>query len=144
MKTLKTLPALGITLAIDAGEFVMTGPTGRHTLAVSVTTQGRLDAHFEGFVQAGIQKLAEPLSDWLLLVACLGPTTAMFQLTEKDEIRARELCDGFGRMTVRQLTSLDALFDFSHVRDSTPEAIAAAATFIRDKALSKATARSSS
>ncbi len=144
MRTLKTLPALGITLAIDAGEFVMTGPTGRHTLAASATTQGRLDAHFKGFVQAGIQKLAEPLSDWLLLCACLGPTTAMFQLTTEDEERARVLCDGFGRMSAAQLWELEALFDWSHVRDSSPEAIAEAATFIRDKALSKATARASS
>ena len=96
MRTLKTLPALGITLAIDGGEFVMTGPTGRHTLAASATTQGRLDAHFKGFVQAGIQKLAEPLSDWLLLCACLGPTTAMFRLTTEDDERARVLCDGVG------------------------------------------------
>jgi hypothetical protein len=144
MKTLKTLPALGITLVVDGGEFVMTGPTGRHTLAVSVTTQARLDAHFKGFVQAGIEKLASVLSDWDLLVACLGPTTAMFQLTTEDDERARVLCDGFGRMSAAMLWELEALFDWSHVRDSSPEAIAEAATFIRDKALSKATARTRS
>jgi len=145
-RILKNFPELGISLALasDGEEFVMVGPTGKHSLAVSVTTQDRLDAHFEGFVQAGIQKLAEPLSDWLLLVACLGPTTAMFQLTPKDEERARELCDGFGRMTAAQLTTLEALFDWSHVRDSSPKAIAEAATFIREKALVNATPRSRS
>ena len=148
MKTriLKNFPDLGISLALagDGEEFVMVGPTGRHSLAVSVTSQARLDAHFEGFVQAGIEKLAAEMTDWELLVAALGPTKSIFQLTTKDDERARVLCDGFGRMSAAQLRELEATFDWSHVRDSTPAAIAEAATFIRDKALRNATPRARS
>lgn len=40
---------LGVKLSVQGDEFVMEGPTGRHTLATSVTNDERLAAHWEGF-----------------------------------------------------------------------------------------------
>lgn len=73
----------------------------------------------------------EEMDDWSLLVACLSPTMALVQLRPEDDRAARCFCDGFGKMTREQLEEIDALYDWSHVRDSTPEAQHNAATFIR-------------
>lgn len=139
--TLTTFPALGITLAQDGDRFIMNGPTGEHSLAMSCTNDTRLRVHLEGFVNNTIKKLAGEMSDWDLLVAALSPTQGSFLLEEKFDKQARARCDGFGLMSIKELERIDALFDWSHVRDSSKNAIASAALFIR-KNLSTARARS--
>ncbi len=139
--TLTTFPALGITLARIGDRFVMTGPTGEHSLAISCTNDTRLRVHLEGFVNNNIKKLAGEMTDWDLLVATLSPTQGSILLEEKFDKEARARCDGFGRMTIKELERIDALFDWSHVRDSSKEAIASAALFVR-KNLRTARARS--
>ena len=54
------------------------------------------------------------------------------RLTAAQHVAAFTRCDGYGRMTWDQLTELDLTWDWSHVRDSSPEAIEAAAAIVRD------------
>ena len=140
--TLTTFPALGITLAQDGDRFIMTGPTGEHSLAISATNDTRLRVHLEGFVNNTIKKLAGEMTDWDLLVATLSPTQASINLETTLDKEARARCDGFGSMSIKELEMIDALFDWSHVRDSSKEAIASAAAFIRKTGLDSARARS--
>lgn len=39
------------SLAIEGDRYVFNGPSGRHSLAVSVTDEARLDAHWDGYVE---------------------------------------------------------------------------------------------
>ena len=72
------------------------------------------------------------LSDWDLLVALLAPMGSCNRtLTESQSIAVREQCDGFGKMSRGELAELGCLWDWSHVRDSSPEAIERAAQSAR-------------
>jgi hypothetical protein len=55
------------------------------------------------------------------------------KVTKEDEWDAYCECDGFGKMSSAQLKELDAGWDWSHVRDSSPEAIKRAEDFIKTK-----------
>lgn len=75
-----------------------------------------------------------PATDWDLLVACLSPTKRTTKVPPAIEQEARMECDGFGSLKHCGLSSvqvLDLLWDWSHVRDSSPPAIAAAAKVLR-------------
>jgi hypothetical protein len=51
---------LGVELSVQGDSFVMEGPSGRHELAVSMTDDRRLSAHWEGFKREN-QKRADLL-----------------------------------------------------------------------------------
>lgn len=140
-RIIESFPTLGLFLRQIGDEFVMTGPTGEHKLAVSVTNNERLQAHWEGFVEGGLAVLADDLDDWALLVWTLSPTMARVNLAGLFDKEARARCDGFGRMSIQELEDLGALFDWSHVRDSSEDAIESAASFIREHALRSASPR---
>ena len=46
-------------------------------------------------------------------------------------LQAMALCDGYGKMTADELTEKRLTWDWSHIRDSKPEAIKAASEFLR-------------
>ena len=72
--------------------------------------------------------------DWNLLVACLSPTKRTTKVPESVEKAARMECDGFGSLKHCGLSSvqvLDLMWDWSHVRDSSPSAISSAAKVLR-------------
>lgn len=54
---------LGIKLSVQGDSFVMEGPTGRHEIAVSVTSDARLSAHWEGFKRE-TQKRVDKTASW--------------------------------------------------------------------------------
>jgi len=76
------------------------------------------------------------LSDWDLVVACLS-TSGDFRdaFSPREQGRIRELADGFGN--VRSLPAhqrFDLVWDWSHVRDSSDEAVTKMAGVIKAKA----------
>lgn len=77
---------------------------------------------------------ADMKADWEVIVAALYhlPRCRQLTLSECDEIKVRELGDGYGQMTWEQLHELDILWDWSHIRDSSSSAIKAMAQKIRD------------
>lgn len=85
-----------------------------------------------------IQRIGEPaiplyqLDDFLLVHAFLyhGGEHRDY-LTESEHDRLMEMCDGYGSMTRAQLRRRELIWDWSHVRDSSTEAIARVATEIR-------------
>lgn len=67
-----------------------------------------------------------PGTQWAIVVAVLGlRAKANTAITHKDHLRALRMCNGFGATQ-----DLTLLYDWSHVRDSSPEAIAECATFL--------------
>ncbi len=52
-------------------------------------------------------------------------------------LEAMTLCDGYGRLTDDELRAIDAVWDWSHVRDSTPDALAEARAYIEGVLLLK-------
>lgn len=71
----------------------------------------------------------ENLSSWNLLVATLSPTKSEIKLPVGIDRHARTLCDGFGN--VPDSDPHGVLYDWSHVRDSSDEAIERAAAYVR-------------
>lgn len=53
------------------------------------------------------------------------------RLGETHHLLAMQACDGYGSLTARELTEQGLSWDWSHVRDSSPEALFAAAEHIR-------------
>lgn len=71
-------------------------------------------------------------ADWDLVCAHLAATTAgSSPLNQATLERAFCACDGFGAMGTDALT-INSGWDWSHVRDSSPTAIAAAAGILRE------------
>ena len=52
------------------------------------------------------------------------------QFTADEHIMARSYCNGFGEFNSRELAQQDFCWDWSHVRDSTPEALAECRQYI--------------
>jgi hypothetical protein len=76
------------------------------------------------------------VSDWEVVVWCLSPTQDKLGhlVSVADKEKARRLADGMGRVTPEmEARDPGVLWDWSHVRDSSPEAIAAMAKFLRQK-----------
>jgi hypothetical protein len=72
--------------------------------------------------------------DWGLVVECLSPTSRKFQIPPGIERNARMECDGFGSLKGSDLPPAqikDMLWDWSHVRDSSPAALSSAAKVLR-------------
>jgi hypothetical protein len=76
------------------------------------------------------------LSSRELVVACLyhSPDVRV-EVSALVDRRARFLCDGFGNLSERDLDPTDSypLYDWSHVRDSSDEAIEVCACFLRSQ-----------
>lgn len=76
-----------------------------------------------------------PADDWTLVVACLSPTKRTIEISPWAQRPARLLGDGFGNLSSQiddgNEWAEDALWDWSHLRDSSPEAIAACAAYLR-------------
>ena len=51
-------------------------------------------------------------------------------LSEEDHELAMSLCDGYGKKTVEELRRDNQTWDWSHVRDATPDALAEARAFV--------------
>jgi len=63
-------------------------------------------------------------SDWALVAACLyhsGELAGKLSASEQETVR--RAADGFGLVTGLDSESLDLLWDWSHVRDSSDKAI---------------------
>lgn len=75
----------------------------------------------------------ESLSDWQLVVAYLSPAKSSIAIPSGIERHARLLCDGMGHLAETDLDPTDSypLYDWSHVRDSSDDAIAECAAFLR-------------
>lgn len=72
------------------------------------------------------------LGDWELTVATLAVYgSANRILPEAAERRVRAHADGFGKMSIVDLLELDVLYDWSHVRDSSPAGLGNVARAIR-------------
>jgi len=71
-------------------------------------------------------------ADRSLVVACLHHSGEMRDhLTAEQAQTVRRAADGFGLITGRDSASLDILWDWSHVRDSSPKAMARMALVLR-------------
>lgn len=72
-------------------------------------------------------------NDWDLVVACLSPTKSTTKLSGEANLAARLLCDGMGKLSKADIDPVDnyPASDWSHVRDSSNEAIAACAAYLR-------------
>lgn len=72
--------------------------------------------------------------NWKLVVECLSPTARKIEVPVSIQRAARMECDGFGSLKHCGLDSVqvkDLLWDWSHVRDSSPSALNAAAEVLR-------------
>lgn len=71
--------------------------------------------------------------DWKVVVACLHYSGEFHDsLSNRDHARVRELGDGYGSLRGPKTEAiLDMLWDWSHVRDSSPEAVAKMAAALR-------------
>lgn len=75
---------------------------------------------------------AATMADRDLVVACLHYSGAYYgRLLRGADLGARLLCDGFGRLSSAELDTLGVTYDWSHVRDSSPAAIASTASYLR-------------
>jgi hypothetical protein len=73
------------------------------------------------------------LNDWDLIVATMhyrGVARTFLNGTRLADVAARG--DGYGKMTVAELKARELLYDWSHVRDSSPAAVCAMAARIRE------------
>lgn len=72
-------------------------------------------------------------ADWAMVVACLSPTKRLVTLTPEADLTARLLCDGMGKLSKADVDPVDGYpaSDWSHVRDSSDEAITACAAYLR-------------
>lgn len=72
-------------------------------------------------------------TDWDIIVACLSPTKATVTIPSGVDRHARFLCDGMGPLSQENLDPNDSylLYDWSHVRDSSVEALAECAAYLR-------------
>lgn len=76
---------------------------------------------------------ANMADDWDLVVAFLHYDGAFCGLGRRDQVRVRELGDGFGSLRGPKTEEKWAcLWDWSHIRDSSPEAVAKMAAAIRN------------
>ena len=73
------------------------------------------------------------MSDWDLVVACLSPTQGTIRLSREADLAARLLCNGMGKLSKGDLDPRDnyPATDWSHVRDSSEEAVAQCAAYLR-------------
>lgn len=72
------------------------------------------------------------ITNWELIYVTLGTNgSCNLVLSEEAQLRVRQKGDGFGKMTIGQLKALGIAWDFSHVRDSSDEAIDEMAEQIR-------------
>lgn len=77
-------------------------------------------------------KANEQLADWDLIVAVMGIRgNANRILPAAADRRVRAHADGFGKMSIVQLEKLAILYDWSHIRDSSPSGQRAVAMAIR-------------
>ena len=53
-----------------------------------------------------------------------------YRLTRPCHAEAMTLCDGYGQLTEEELKERDIIWDWSHVRDSKPDALAEARAYI--------------
>jgi hypothetical protein len=53
-----------------------------------------------------------------------------YRLTTARHIETMTLCDGYGQLTEEELKEKDLVWDWSHVRDSKPDALAEARAYI--------------
>lgn len=73
------------------------------------------------------------VSDWDLIVATMNYTgVASRALDGNAFLAAAAEGDGYGKMSAQDLTRRGLAYDWSHVRDSSPEAIKAIANSIRN------------
>jgi hypothetical protein len=72
------------------------------------------------------------MSDWDLVVACLGIRSTI-KLSREADLAARLLCDGMGRLSKSDLDPADyyPATDWSHVRDSSEAAVTQCAAYLR-------------
>jgi hypothetical protein len=77
---------------------------------------------------------ADAKGDWELLVAALYHCQKgwTIHLTTVQEMQVRVLGDGYGKMSWKELVRRQLAYDWSHVRDSSPEAVLAMAAKIRE------------
>ena len=72
------------------------------------------------------------LSDWDLIVSFLHYNGSNYgKLSHDNELTVRYTADGFGRLNGNSEDILDMLFDWSHIRDSSKEAVRDMADIIR-------------
>ena len=74
----------------------------------------------------------DPEVAWAVVVACLhykGSCHALTRTLRADK-HARTLADGFGKLDPHSPGYEDCLWDWSHVRDSSPEAVTHMADFL--------------
>ena len=81
----------------------------------------------------GLMKTIHTMSDRELAWNCLD-FTGMFHsiIPPESQWHAYCLCDGFGKMTSEQLRGINGGWDWSHVRDSSDEAMKECAQFLRE------------
>jgi len=72
------------------------------------------------------------MGDWDLVVACLGIRRTI-KLSNEADLAARLLCDGMGQLSKSDLDPADhyPATDWSHVRDSSEQAITRCAAYLR-------------
>ena len=91
---------------------------------------GAGDAELVDFLEemSGLKQAAEDLvflHDYLYHSAKLK-----YRLNTACHIEAMTLCDGYGQLTGEELKEKDITWDWSHVRDSKPDALAEARAYI--------------
>lgn len=73
-------------------------------------------------------------TDWALIVATLGHSGFAGSLLHRDDKWAAYcMCDGFGSMTPDQLLKLNDGWDWSHIRDSSQDALTQVAIFVKGR-----------
>lgn len=88
-----------------------------------ITIIGEVDEKAIEYVRevSGIKQAAEDLK-WIAQHLA-GDGEFRNHLTNFEHIMARSFCNGFGEFNSRELLEKDFCWDWSHVRDSTPEAL---------------------
>jgi len=77
-----------------------------------------------------VRSAVASLSDWDLLAAVLHWNGSLRGIVGSElDTHLFVMCDGFGKRTAAELADMD--WDWSHVRDSSDEAIARAASMLR-------------
>lgn len=66
-----------------------------------------------------------------LCLAPLGFAGRRVELGTEAEKIARGLADGFGKLSITNPADADMLWDWSHVRDSSPQAFSSVVSFLR-------------
>lgn len=99
-------------------------------------------------IDTSLLKDIKPISpDMIPLLMILGLTGLNFiskvlrfseynWLTSQEQWEAYCLCDGFGKKTPAELKEINEGWDWSHVRDSSPEALLEAENYIKSRLVS--------